>query len=117
MSHAAPMPIGRLSQKMPRHVQYCAKKPPSAGPTIAETPQTRGDVALDAAALGGLVEVADDRRGRRQDRAGGEPLHAAEDDQRDHAPGDARTGSIRPRNPATPKSSTGLRPNRSESRP
>jgi hypothetical protein len=29
-----------LSQKMPRHVQYWAKKPPSVGPTIAEIPQT-----------------------------------------------------------------------------
>ena len=39
-SHAAPTPIGRLSQKMPRHVQYSAKKPPSAGARTDETPQT-----------------------------------------------------------------------------
>jgi hypothetical protein len=29
-----------FTKKIPRHVQYCANRPPSNGPTIEETPQT-----------------------------------------------------------------------------
>ena len=47
------------------------------------------DVTLDPPPLRRLVQVSDDRRRHREDRACSDPLHAAEDDQREHAPGDA----------------------------
>src|SRR5581483_10178958 len=49
------------------------------------TPDRR-DVSLNASALRRLVQVGGDRRSRRENRTRGKSLHAAKDDQHDHAP-------------------------------
>ena len=61
------------------------KKPPSSGPATTETPNTRAEQALVAAAVARRDEVADDGHRDDEQAAAAEPLDRAERDQLRHA--------------------------------
>ena len=59
-------------------------KPPSNGPRIDETPNIAEKIAEIFGALLQRVEVGDDGLRHRQQAAGADALHAAEQDQLEH---------------------------------
>ena len=105
----------QVDEEDPTPGQVVGEHPAEGRPDDGGCGPDAGDVALHLRALGHGVDVADDRHAHRLHRAGPEPLHEPEDDERRHAPGDAaqqraqrRTARCRAASPACGR--TGRRP-------